>query len=413
MKRILAVMIAVLMFISLVGCGESDDGGVELFEKEDPRKDLIVGEWYYGNEESDEPDIIFGKDGKITSILYEADMEISWEFEDGYIISSIETGETSETFVPYVDEYMMLLSVPDSSIIRLYKEPTQERIAQYQERIIGSWYSISSDNENAFIFNKDGTFDDGFGGSGTWSISDETLILNNSDGSVDEYPIRSITKNTLEFEMIFSESASINISLYSDPQHIRDIFKDVQPKIYEGTYTSADTLLSDDSSTGTVKFSNFSGRTCDITYTFENPDGTSETGSGKGELWYVGDLSLSDDGGLGGYIMDYIPNDGDKIKNAGIYETDVGKASYYQYDRIFGNIDQFDPISIDIPDGTEKIRTNDFKLSYLMTDITIPESVTNIDKNSFERCHNLTIHAPAGSYAEKYAKENNIPFEAE
>jgi hypothetical protein len=28
-------------------------------------------------------------------------------------------------------------------------------------------------------------------------------------------------------------------------------------------------------------------------------------------------------------------------------------------------------------------------------------------------CRKLTIYAPAGSYAEQYAKENNIPFVAE
>ena len=32
---------------------------------------------------------------------------------------------------------------------------------------------------------------------------------------------------------------------------------------------------------------------------------------------------------------------------------------------------------------------------------------------AFVDCPNLTIHAPAGSYAEQYAKENHIPFVAE
>lgn len=41
----------------------------------------------------------------------------------------------------------------------------------------------------------------------------------------------------------------------------------------------------------------------------------------------------------------------------------------------------------------------------------IPASVKQII--SFVKCHALTIHAPAGSYAETYAKENNIPFVAE
>ena len=33
--------------------------------------------------------------------------------------------------------------------------------------------------------------------------------------------------------------------------------------------------------------------------------------------------------------------------------------------------------------------------------------------SAFDGCPYLTIHAPAGSYAEQYAKEHGIPFEAE
>jgi hypothetical protein len=45
--------------------------------------------------------------------------------------------------------------------------------------------------------------------------------------------------------------------------------------------------------------------------------------------------------------------------------------------------------------------------------ITIPDSVTSIGKYAFAFCYCFTIHAPAGSYADAYAKENNIPFVAE
>lgn len=60
------------------------------------------------------------------------------------------------------------------------------------------------------------------------------------------------------------------------------------------------------------------------------------------------------------------------------------------------------------------------------TDLYLPSSLTKICRNAFaSRCwneqkmdwemgiKNVTIHAPAGSYAEQYAKENNIPFVAE
>ncbi len=46
-------------------------------------------------------------------------------------------------------------------------------------------------------------------------------------------------------------------------------------------------------------------------------------------------------------------------------------------------------------------------------EVVIPEGVTSIGYSAFYECTNLTIHAPAGSYAEKYAKENKIKFIAE
>lgn len=48
-----------------------------------------------------------------------------------------------------------------------------------------------------------------------------------------------------------------------------------------------------------------------------------------------------------------------------------------------------------------------------LKDITIPEGVSRIGDDTFSWCDNLTIHAPAGSYAAKYAKEKGISFVAE
>ena len=45
--------------------------------------------------------------------------------------------------------------------------------------------------------------------------------------------------------------------------------------------------------------------------------------------------------------------------------------------------------------------------------IVIPDGVTSIGFRAFEGCRQVTIHAPAGSFAKTYAKENNIPFVAE
>ena len=44
--------------------------------------------------------------------------------------------------------------------------------------------------------------------------------------------------------------------------------------------------------------------------------------------------------------------------------------------------------------------------------IPFPSSVTSISDNAFSNCgENLTIIGDYGSYAEKYAKDNNIAFE--
>jgi hypothetical protein len=45
-----------------------------------------------------------------------------------------------------------------------------------------------------------------------------------------------------------------------------------------------------------------------------------------------------------------------------------------------------------------------------LTYIYIPESVTDIDKYAFYYSENVTIHTPAGSYAEQFAIEHEIPY---
>ena len=89
-----------------------------------------------------------------------------------------------------------------------------------------------------------------------------------------------------------------------------------------------------------------------------------------------------------------------------------------------------------LPKSRSAIETSDFAHCISLTDVVIPEhitelegwafhgcvklknimihaGVTKIHKTAFAECPALTIHAPAGSYAETYAKEHNIPFVAE
>ena len=44
--------------------------------------------------------------------------------------------------------------------------------------------------------------------------------------------------------------------------------------------------------------------------------------------------------------------------------------------------------------------------------ITIPNSVTEIENDAFGKCSKLTIMGYEGSYAEAYAAQRKIPFEA-
>ena len=68
--------------------------------------------------------------------------------------------------------------------------------------------------------------------------------------------------------------------------------------------------------------------------------------------------------------------------------------------------------TVTLPNSLESIGLHAFFACYNLTSITIPGSLTSIEQGAFWNCPNLTIHAPAGSYAEQYAKENNIPFMA-
>ena len=72
--------------------------------------------------------------------------------------------------------------------------------------------------------------------------------------------------------------------------------------------------------------------------------------------------------------------------------------------------------SITIPSGIVKLGAELFYSDLNLENVYLPSTVTEIGTDAFRTYRgpqSITIHAPAGSYAEEYAKKNSIPFEAE
>ena len=68
--------------------------------------------------------------------------------------------------------------------------------------------------------------------------------------------------------------------------------------------------------------------------------------------------------------------------------------------------------SVTIPAGVTEIGVFAFYGCTGLISVTIPADVKEIGMDAFTHCPNLTIHAPAGSYAEAYAKKKKIKFGA-
>lgn len=69
--------------------------------------------------------------------------------------------------------------------------------------------------------------------------------------------------------------------------------------------------------------------------------------------------------------------------------------------------------SVTIPSSLKTIGYKVFSECQNLAQLHIPSGVVKIGYYAFDKCDKLTIYAPAGSYAEEYAKKNNIPFVAE
>lgn len=80
--------------------------------------------------------------------------------------------------------------------------------------------------------------------------------------------------------------------------------------------------------------------------------------------------------------------------------TDIGNSAFAYSDLA----------NLTIPNSVTTIGNGAFMSCQYLTSITIPSSVTTIGSLAFKDSPHVTIHGSAGSYAESYAKENNIPF---
>ncbi|MBQ7761567.1 MAG: leucine-rich repeat domain-containing protein [Clostridia bacterium] len=67
--------------------------------------------------------------------------------------------------------------------------------------------------------------------------------------------------------------------------------------------------------------------------------------------------------------------------------------------------------SVTIPFGVNTIKSFAFFNCKNLKSVIIPSSVKAIEDNAFSGCNKLTIKAPLGSYAEKYAQDYGIKFE--
>lgn len=78
---------------------------------------------------------------------------------------------------------------------------------------------------------------------------------------------------------------------------------------------------------------------------------------------------------------------------------------------IFTNCEKLEKIVI--PKNIKLLDNYAFDGCNKLKKITFESAKTKIGENVFRYCKEVEIHAPAGSFAETYAKENNIPFVAE
>ena len=78
----------------------------------------------------------------------------------------------------------------------------------------------------------------------------------------------------------------------------------------------------------------------------------------------------------------------------------IGGSAFYWCDNL---------TSITLPNSLTTIGETAFMYCHDLKELVLSENVRSIERDAFKGAENLTVSAPAGSYAEKHCEQNNIP----
>ena len=69
-----------------------------------------------------------------------------------------------------------------------------------------------------------------------------------------------------------------------------------------------------------------------------------------------------------------------------------------------------DKLSVELPEGLTELRSFAFSGCTGLREVTLPGSVERIAPSAFLKCEQVTLRAPAGSYAQTFAEQEGLAF---